>query len=284
MTAAAPCRLSVFLASEAPVGVVLRRGPSAWAQLIRWDRSADRFEPGQWFHGRVYGRRCDLSPDGTLFIYFAAKHWPRRDDEDIGRAWTAISRPPYFTALALWSNFGTWYGGGAFETDRHILLDLSSRRDAHAKFQPRGLTFGQCPLESAPWEQRLLRDGWHLAERGFEPRTHRRIGEKEVWQRPSPELGVTLCRQVEDVDFQRTGGPYSDSYWLETADDLVPLAGATWSDWDYGWDLGRRLVLARAGRLYQMTVDATGLREAELFDFNPLEPEELAPPDWARSW
>jgi hypothetical protein len=90
----APCRLSVFLAREAPIGVILRRGPSEWAQLVRWDRDTDTFEPGQWFHGRVYKRRCDLSADGRLFIYFAAKHGPRRDDDDVGEAWTAISRPP----------------------------------------------------------------------------------------------------------------------------------------------------------------------------------------------
>jgi hypothetical protein len=90
----APCRLSVFLAREAPIGVIVRRGPSEWAQLVRWDRDTDTFEPGQWFHGRVYKRRCDLSADGRLFIYFAAKHGPRRDDDDVGEAWTAISRPP----------------------------------------------------------------------------------------------------------------------------------------------------------------------------------------------
>lgn len=45
--ASAPCRLAVFLATGAPLGVVLRRGPSDWTQLIYWDRRSDRFEPGQ---------------------------------------------------------------------------------------------------------------------------------------------------------------------------------------------------------------------------------------------
>jgi hypothetical protein len=276
----APCRLSVFPARDAPIGAILRRGPSEWAQLTRWHRDADTFEPGQWFHGRVYERRCDLSPDGRLFIYFAAKHGPRRDDDDIGEAWTAIARPPYFTALALWRNLGSWYGGGAFRTDGHVLLDVACGGDPHPKFQPRGLKFGRCPAESAPWEQPLLRDGWQLAERGFDPRTHRRIGEREIWERPDPDLGVKLCRQVEDVDFRRYGGPHSDSYWLETAEDLVPLPGVTWADWDDG----RGLVLVRGGRLYRATVDAVKLREVELYDFNPLRPEAVVTPDWARRW
>ncbi len=40
---APPCRLSVILAREAPVGVIFRRGPA------------------KWFHGRIYERRSDLS-------------------------------------------------------------------------------------------------------------------------------------------------------------------------------------------------------------------------------
>lgn len=280
--ASAPCRLSVFLARAAPLAVVLRRGPSDWAQLTLWERDGDRFEPGQWFRGRVYERRCDLSPDGRLFVYFAAKHGRRRDDpgdNDIGEAWTAISRPPYFTALALWGNLGSWYGGGAFESERRVLLDTSCGGAAHPDFQPRGLDLGRCPAESAPWEQRLLLAGWRLAERGFDPRTHRRVGEREVWERPNPTLGATLCRQVEDVDFARFGGPYADTYWLETGGDLVPLTGASWADWD-----GDRLVLAREGRLHQAVLEAGRLSESELYDFNPLHPAEVATPDWARRW
>lgn len=274
------CRLSVFLAREAPVGVVLRRGPSAWAQLIRWDRQTDAFEPGQWFHGRVYERRCDLSPDGRLLIYFASKQGRRRDDRAIGDAWTAISRPPYFTALALWRNLGTWYGGGAFKTARHVMLDVTCSSDAHPDFPPRGLRFSRCPAASAPWEQRLLLGGWQLVQRGFEPRNHRRVGAREIWQKPNRSGGLRLFREVEDVDFRRFGGPYIDTYWLESAADLVPLPGITWADWEDG----NRLVIVRGGKLFQASWNGAALCEAELFDANPLRPAELRPPDWAKRW
>lgn len=72
-SANAPCRLYVFLARDAPIGVVLRRGPAAWVQLSVWHTDTDRFEHGQWFGGRVYERRCDVSADGALFVYFAHK-------------------------------------------------------------------------------------------------------------------------------------------------------------------------------------------------------------------
>ena len=59
------CRLSVILAREAPVGVIFRRGPAKWVQIIHWNTATDTFTPGQWFHGKIDPERSDLSPDGT---------------------------------------------------------------------------------------------------------------------------------------------------------------------------------------------------------------------------
>jgi hypothetical protein len=36
--------------------------------------------------------------------------------------WTAISKPPYFSALAIWPSLGTWTGGGYFGDDGAIYL------------------------------------------------------------------------------------------------------------------------------------------------------------------
>jgi hypothetical protein len=167
-----------------------------------------------------------------------------------------------------------------FKTDKHVLLDVVCSLDPHPKFRPHGLKVDHLPPESGPWEQRLLRDEWRLIERGFDPRTHQRIGEREIWEKEHPDKRVKLCREVEDVDFGRYGGPYFESFWLECADDLIPLSEATWAEWD-DWD---RLVFVRHGKLYQAAWEGNGLREAELFDFNPLRPEEVGTPDWARRW
>jgi hypothetical protein len=40
-------------------------------------------------------------------------------------------------------------------------------------------------------------------ERGFDPRTHRRVGEREVWEKAHLSHPVKICRQLEDVDFAR---------------------------------------------------------------------------------
>lgn len=149
-------RLSIVFARAVPKAVVLRRGPRTHWHLIDWDLTTDTLTPGQWMKGDVM--LCDLSPDGRKLIYFASQYhkpWrrnpagpfdplaakpitklrkgrklprylrgaverphPARLDE----TWTAISTPPFFTALALWPAFGRWTGGGFFETNRDVYI------------------------------------------------------------------------------------------------------------------------------------------------------------------
>src|SRR5439155_10107417 len=68
-----PARLHALLASEAPVGVVFRRGPANSVCSILWNRRRDEFQVGQWLRARLYERRSDISPDGGHMIYFVGK-------------------------------------------------------------------------------------------------------------------------------------------------------------------------------------------------------------------
>src|SRR5215210_6275070 len=68
-----PCRLFVYLARDAPIGAVLRRGPNDWVRLSLWRTDVDAFEHGQWMKGRVYERRSDLSADGAFFVAFVRR-------------------------------------------------------------------------------------------------------------------------------------------------------------------------------------------------------------------
>jgi hypothetical protein len=109
----------VLPAREAPVAVILRRGPSAWYHVILWHTDSDRFEHGAWFRGRIYEEKCDLSPDGELLLYFALKgNW----QSSYRGSWTAISRAPWLHALGLWPQGDTWGGGGRFIDDRTVAL------------------------------------------------------------------------------------------------------------------------------------------------------------------
>src|SRR5687768_15870669 len=167
----APCRLFVYLAREAPLAVVLRRGPSDWARLSLWHPGSDTFEHGQWIKGRVYERRSDLSPDGALFAAFVRQsggrpgHAPAASD-----TWVALSRPPFFSALAVWFIGVTYYTAAFCPRTRHLRLgfmddqppDIGSRPDWLTIAAPRDIPYID---GTAEWTERtvhfnrLLRDG-----------------------------------------------------------------------------------------------------------------------------
>lgn len=272
----APCRLFVYLAREAPTGVVLRRGPSDWVRMSIWHTDTDRFEHGQWLKGRVYERRCDVSADGSLFVAFV------RQDGGKGSAdsWVAVSRPPWFTALAVWLVGGTWHTGGFFP-DRWSLWvgfsdgapDIGTVPAWLRRTPPRAIPYID---GTAEWTDRtvhfnrLLRDGWRLTENE---------ASRTTWERfmPTTEArALLMTQQVEN--FGTYGGLYAVDYALRKADGSVrPLGRATWADWDQRG----RLVLARAGRLF----GGSGVDELELIeDFNDQKPDPQPAPAWARDW
>jgi hypothetical protein len=131
MRVAPPSRLALVIAAKAPIAVILRRGPTRWVEVIRWNTADDSFVHGQWFHGRIYEERCGLSPDGELFVYFAMKYG--RVDRSAGykNTFTAVSRPPYLTALAMWPEGSTWGGGGRFTANRTLRLAYSAHGTSH---------------------------------------------------------------------------------------------------------------------------------------------------------
>jgi hypothetical protein len=286
---AAPCRLSVILARAAPVGVVLRRGPTRWVQLLTWGTTRDEFRPGQWFHGRVYDRRCDLSPDGSQFLYFASKFDGRTlADREYTYAWTAVSKPPYFTALALWPKGDCWHGGGLFESDRRVWLNHAPPQAVpHPRHRPRGLTVVPNPEahgEDYPvWSRRMARDGWVLRQVGdFQTAGHGwRTVRPEVWDRADATRTVILRRQTDAISFTTAGGPYVESFRLVfPSGEEVSIVAATWAD----WDRSGRLVFARAGKLFAAAIEGTRLVERELIDLNGNEPSRLPPTEEATRW
>ena len=130
-TTPAACRLALIFAASEPVAVILRRGPAAWVEMIKWNTRKDVFEDGQWLRGRIYEERCGLSPDGTLLVYFALKHG--RVDEASGyrQTFTAVSKPPFLTALAMWPQGDTWGGGGGFIDNRTLRLAYGANGTRH---------------------------------------------------------------------------------------------------------------------------------------------------------
>jgi hypothetical protein len=285
---AVPCRLSVFLARSAPVAVVLRRGPTRWVQLIKWQTDCDRFEAGQWFKGRIYERRCDLSPDGSLLIYFASKINSRTlADSEYTHAWTAVSRPPYFTALALWPKGDCWHGGGLFLGARHIWLNHKPEVAVpHPMHLPKGLKVEPnpeaCGEDWPVWFRRMERDGWWLVQEGAFPLTDNgwRTEQPEVWERSSRASGMRLRRSTDAISFQHLGGPFMESFRLVLDTGEIPVQNASWADWDQA----DRLVFARAGSLFAGVIENGRMVERKLIDLNANAPSPVEAPEFAKQW
>ncbi|KPA20882.1 hypothetical protein shim_27980 [Shimia sp. SK013] len=135
---AVTARLYVIVAKYAPTAVVFRRGPTRHFQMLLWDLKTDRITPGQWLKHRVYTENADLSPDGRFLIYNAATYSP---NHQLGGGYVAISKPPFFTALALYptpefeeggcfflGNRRFWVGSSAEDLGKGLLLRSNGLR------------------------------------------------------------------------------------------------------------------------------------------------------------
>ena len=277
-----PCRLFVYFAREAPVGVVLRRGPSDWVRLSLWHTDTDTFEHGQWMKGRVYERRSDVSADGSLFLAFVRQSGGGRPNPAPNAAdtWVAISRPPYFTALALWFVGGTYHTGGFFPDRESVWVgftdappDLGSVPGWLQVTGPQDIAY----IDRTPdWTDRtvhfnrLLRDGWELLDSDTD---------RVKWQRRHASQPLTLLMTQQFESFQEYGGPFVVEFELreESSGEPRSLGWGTWADWDQRG----RLVMAQDGRLVTVQPDAAS---AEIADFNGQAPQPEPAPDWARAW
>lgn len=264
-----PARLHVLLAREAPVGVVIRRGPSDAVCTVGWQRKRDEFQLGQWLRGRIYERRADLSPDGRYLIYFAMNGKWRSATKG---SWTAISRVPYLKALVLHGKGDAWQGGGLFTgkyrywlNGCHTLLQDHRLLNRDEKYRPQTGFGAECLGVYYP---RLLRDGWRLTGRlanGIHDQMH--VFEKLLG------AGWTLRKYAHTgVDSPQGKGCYWDDHELvKPAGDSLPRRDWEWADVD-----GERLVWATDGKLFAGRMTKQGISgETLLADFNDMKFERI---------
>ena len=272
------CSLVLKFARNAPLAILLRRGPSNWVQMIRWSLRNDIFEAGQWFKGRIYAELSELSEDGELLLYSARKTngWTLRMRDGVGEAWTAISRPPHFTALALWPNC-CWTGGGVFTAHRAVKLDLPFPA-AHPGLPPPRLEVVGTPKPSDPplSLQIALREGWQMEA----PLSELRHYHWQLKTRQYKEAGEGAVRILKATS--------TDKHWVlrqhfsvRNVHGEVRLEQADCVDFDGGG----RLIQCVGGRLLVCeTPTSAQLEWRELADFSQARPAPMPPKDWARDW
>ena len=287
-------RLDCILARNTPRAVVFRRGPSKSVLLISWNTANDTFEEGQWFKGRIYERRCDLSPDGDLLLYFAGNY------RKPYYSWSAVSRPPFLTALALWPKGDAWGGGGHFASKSHILLnhrknEMELAEDFSVPKWLKVTPFGSIPgwgEDDPVWAERLKRDGWKQLSAGSFTRDRTRTitvayDPPIVWEKDHPRWPERYVLRMSITGLKERGGPWYVT-WYEVIDRMngesSSLDRIGWADWSHDGDL----LYATQGKLYRCEREpqrlALPLRSRLLRDFSDLRFRELAPPQEARRW
>lgn len=267
------------MARDAAVAVILRRGPTKQVRLLRWDLRSDEIMGGQWLAGRVYEERCGLSPDGELLVYFAMRK---------GHTWTAVSRPPWFTPLLVWEESGTWGGGGAFVSERRLLLRTNpAGLVLDEKFElPKGFELGwlgEADREAfaGGWEHRPP-DGDDVTTPSGKPRPSGPWA-PPIRSRPRP-ADPSLVLEAHPVVVEDPYGPFAAcEWWLRDGkrDRAQPLPGLDWADWDPAGDL----LYARDGELVRATILRGGIDETKVL--RRMSEDRFAavpPPPEATQW
>ena len=277
------CWQFVLLARNAPVGVLMRRGPSKWWHLTLWDTRQDRFTSGQWFRGSMYPRKCDLAPDGQLFSYFGGKFRSSERQRGYDFTWVAVSRPPYFTALALWPVGDTWGGHTMFLDDGSF--HAGALKDHHPDHPPgplRVVPHSYLKLDdpflmSSPW----ARTGWnpihlpcHVKKTSyFDPHL-------AAWRKT---VGRLCLERAMDPGEDLFPSRWRSRYTVYKRDERTNLAAfeAHWADFDQRG----RLVAAAGGSILEGEVHRHhGLRWRQLAAFQDEKPQRMEAPEWARRW
>ena len=275
MNARVPPRIYCIPATEAPVVAVFRRGPTNWAHVGRWDLSTPRYEPGAWLDGRIFPRRCDLSPNGQFLCYVA--HKPTASWE-LGDAYISVSKLPWLTALHAFGTCGTWTRGYCFTRE-------VSKQDDGLPDLPIPYKLQAIPAEQFATERRR---GWEEAP-DCPPRDPRDAwDERRNARMQKRQPGGPCLLQVESVG--RASGEFGaqqaiDGLWvqysLETDGQRMVLDDLQWADWDPN---GRLLVATRGGILQIRTMASGRLETVFEQDLSLLEPNPEAAPDWAHQW
>jgi hypothetical protein len=284
------CSMFVLLARQANVAVILRRGPTKWCRVTLWDTERDSFERGQWFTGQMYPERCDVSPDGKLFIYFAGKFWARDQAQGYSGTWTAVSRPPYLTALALWPIGDTWGGRGVFIDNRTVVIDTSSESFGarhHPDHPPGPLrVLEHCALDKRdPGRnaQPSWRNNWEVIPARIQ--SNRNYAHCAAWRKAAGGFILqfeTEHRGIRSRELGRSVARYPSLYTLYRREgEPIALFEAHWADFDQQG----RLVATAGGSIFAGTLTSRNkLLWTQLAAMDEEQPTPMETPSWAQRW
>jgi hypothetical protein len=257
-----PPRLYAIVARTSPWAVVIRRGPSKWFHIFRWDLESGKLEDGVWFHGLVYPWRCDIDDDGRLFLFFMRATINGKNDVYAGVLCLLTQE-----AKTHWLVGTTWSGGFIFSDEartpteaKRMLIHVDGRptlveptqkhfgNERHHGWWDSGVDPGAVPPTPDPWGQTA-----NLIKR-----------------LPSATLHLT------DVQYRRSPA-YSVDYPDGRSD---PLTDVVWADADHR---SRLLTATSTGLLRIQTIESDGLSTVVEHDLRGMRPRLSPRIDWRQS-
>jgi hypothetical protein len=277
-------RLFGIPATRSPVVAVLRRGPSDWSQVLRWDPEAGMLERGSWIHANLYPQRCDLSPDGRWLSYFTLRP---TSTWSAGPTYIAISRLPWLTALAAWGTCGTWTCGLHF-VDRRRTWEIGPPAEGDIEPLRKRYGFG-LELTRPPAFAVERRRGWTESavsppyDPELDPWDIRRVP-RLTMERPRPGSDGSVGLSVAGwYAAYRSGKPsWSEAtYTIHDGEAPRRLEHVQWADWDR---TGRLLVATTTGRLQVREEPWDETSATWSIDLSEDRPAPAEPPSIARRW
>ncbi len=258
-----PARLHILMATQSKKAIVIRLGPSYQNCILGWDRATNEFQVTQWFRGKIFTRRCDISPDGKHWIYFAFK-------ANIGDSWTAIAKVPWLKAISLYKNGSTWGGGGLFLDNftywhHNIACEDATQLSQDIRPTEHAINFKSYgDSDRTIYFNRLIRDGWKIINRDrLAQDISTAIFEKQL---NSNWIIQKICH-TQMSPSEGKGGFYWDEHCLTNNETNSVTEGDTWEWAEWADD---KLYFAKQGCLYQIDINDSGDLSAPelLHDFN----------------
>lgn len=286
MTPIPPPRLYAIVATKAPVALVFRRGPSDWYHLLRWDLEDGSIEPGVWVRKKLFPERCDLSPDGSLMLFYLAGSFPPRHPPEsdayysrpeTGRhgVYGGISRVPWLFPLVQWDLGDTWSRGVCFgdgevfgawgQPSRYFIEDnliwvRGNENHAFINERRRGWR------EAADCQERTPDDVWD---------ENRNI----ILEKARPGGTEVLRLEGGAHDPQGPTGRVP-KYKLRTGSGgWTDLTSIQWADWDHR---GRLLVATSTGQLRSENMNGERHPAVVEHDLHGISPDPKQAPEWAK--
>jgi hypothetical protein len=279
-----PPRIFGIPAADAPVIAVLRRGPSDWFHVGRWDIEHAAYEPGAWVRGTIYPQRCDLSPDGRFLCYFMLIGGA---DWSAGTTFIAISKLPWVHALAAWGTAGTWTRGAHFVDSGAAAVEAPDEGVIDATQLRYGLAT-TIPATFAVERRRGWEETTDTPARSDDDLWDERRADRVTMRKPRPGRAdappVELRVRGRYAAFRQGpigNEPVETQYALARGADESPLGDVHWAEWDAQ---GRLLVATKSGLLQVRDVDRDDGAGRDEIDLSAATPDpQHAPPD-ARGW